>query len=99
MSIGVGVGKGAGAGILIKSAEALERMEWIDTLVVDKTGTLTGGKPTVVQVVAASDQGEARLLASPPCWTGRANIRSPAPSLPQPKPPARQSPKHRTLHP
>ena len=41
----VGVGKGAGAGVLIKSAEALERMEKVDTLVVDKTGTLTEGKP------------------------------------------------------
>src|SRR6185437_3594488 len=48
MSIMVGVGKGAGAGILIKNAEALERFEKIDTLVVDKTGTLTEGKPRVV---------------------------------------------------
>jgi Cu+-exporting ATPase len=47
MSIGVGIGKGAGAGVLIKSAEALERMEKVDTLVVDKTGTLTEGKPKV----------------------------------------------------
>ena len=45
MSIMVGVGKGAGAGVLIKNAEALERMEKVDTLVVDKTGTLTEGKP------------------------------------------------------
>ena len=51
MSIMVGVGKGAGAGVLIKSAEALERMEKVDTLVVDKTGTLTEGKPSVVAVV------------------------------------------------
>ncbi len=41
MSIGVGIGKGAGAGVLIKSAEALEHMEKVNTLVVDKTGTLT----------------------------------------------------------
>ena len=41
MSIGVAIGKGAGAGVLIKSAEALERMEQVNTLVVDKTGTLT----------------------------------------------------------
>ena len=47
----VGVGKGAGAGVLIKSAEALERMEKVDTLVVDKTGTLTEGKPTVTAIV------------------------------------------------
>src|SRR5262249_42072096 len=51
MSIMVGVGKGATAGVLIKSAEALERMEKVDTLVVDKTGTLTEGKPRVVAVV------------------------------------------------
>jgi P-type Cu+ transporter len=52
MSIGVGVGKGAGAGVLIKSAEALERMERVDTLVVDKTGTLTEGKPKVTAITA-----------------------------------------------
>ena len=51
MSIMVGVGKGATAGVLIKNAEALERMEKVDTLVVDKTGTLTEGKPRVVAVV------------------------------------------------
>jgi P-type E1-E2 ATPase len=47
MSIMVGVGKGAGAGVLIKNAESLERFEKVDTLVVDKTGTLTEGKPRV----------------------------------------------------
>ena len=52
MSIMVGVGRGAQAGVLIKNAEALERMEKIDTLVVDKTGTLTEGKPKVVAVIA-----------------------------------------------
>src|SRR5450631_1321569 len=56
MSIMVGVGRGAQAGVLIKNAEALERMEKIDTLVVDKTGTLTEGKPKVVAVVANSSQ-------------------------------------------
>ena len=59
MSIMVGVGKGAMAGVLIKSAEALERMEKVDTLVVDKTGTLTEGRPRVVAVVAAPDMAEA----------------------------------------
>jgi Cu+-exporting ATPase len=54
MSIMVGVGRGAQAGVLIKNAEALERMEKVDTLVVDKTGTLTEGKPKVVAVVAAA---------------------------------------------
>ena len=48
MSIMVGIGRGAIGGVLIKSAEALERMEKVDTLVVDKTGTLTEGKPRVV---------------------------------------------------
>ena len=52
MSIMVGVGKGAQAGVLIKNAGSLERMEKIDTLVIDKTGTLTMGKPTVTKIVA-----------------------------------------------
>jgi Cu+-exporting ATPase len=52
MSIMVGVGKGATAGVLIKSAEALEVMEKVDTLIVDKTGTLTEGKPAVTNFVA-----------------------------------------------
>jgi Cu+-exporting ATPase len=54
MSIMVAVGKGAGAGVLIKSAESLERMEKVDTLVVDKTGTLTEGKPRVTSIVPAA---------------------------------------------
>jgi P-type Cu+ transporter len=53
MSIMVGVGRGAGIGVLIKSAEALERLEKVDTLVVDKTGTLTEGRPSVTEVVPA----------------------------------------------
>jgi Cu+-exporting ATPase len=55
MSIMVGVGRGARAGVLIKNAEALERLEKVDTLVVDKTGTLTEGKPKVVAIVAAAE--------------------------------------------
>jgi P-type Cu+ transporter len=62
MSIGVGVGKGAGAGVLIKSAEALERMEKVDTLVVDKTGTLTEGKPKVRAIVPATGLSESEIL-------------------------------------
>ncbi len=62
MSIGVGVGKGAGHGILIRSAEALERMASVTTLVVDKTGTLTEGKPKVVSVVGAEGASEADVL-------------------------------------
>jgi Cu+-exporting ATPase len=62
MSIMVGVGRAASLGILIKDAEALERMERVDTLVVDKTGTLTEGKPKVVAVAAAPGFDEAALL-------------------------------------
>jgi Cu+-exporting ATPase len=58
----VGVGRGAQAGVLIKNAEALERMEKIDTLVVDKTGTLTEGKPKVVSIVPAPGYDENYLL-------------------------------------
>ncbi|WP_407157387.1 heavy metal translocating P-type ATPase [Bradyrhizobium sp. STM 3557] len=62
MSIMVGVGRGAQAGVLIKNAEALERMEKVDTLVVDKTGTLTEGKPKVTAIVTASGFDEAWVL-------------------------------------
>jgi Cu+-exporting ATPase len=62
MSIMVGIGKGAGSGVLIKNAEALERFEKIDTLVVDKTGTLTEGKPRVVAIVPADGFDEAAVL-------------------------------------
>jgi Cu+-exporting ATPase len=62
MSIMVGVGRGAHAGVLIKNAEALERLEKIDTLVVDKTGTLTVGKPTVVALKPAPGISEETLL-------------------------------------
>jgi Cu+-exporting ATPase len=63
MSIMVGIGKGAGAGVLIKNAEALERFERVDTLVVDKTGTLTEGKPRVVAVIPAADFDESAVLS------------------------------------
>jgi Cu+-exporting ATPase len=62
MSIMVGVGRGAQLGVLIKDAESLERLEAIDTLVVDKTGTLTEGKPKVVAVVSTGDMTEDELL-------------------------------------
>ncbi|SOD22845.1 copper-transporting P-type ATPase [Nitrosomonas ureae] len=62
MSIMVGVGKGAQAGVLIKNAEALERLEKVDTLVIDKTGTLTEGKPTVTKIVATNSFEEDDLL-------------------------------------
>ena len=62
MSIMVGTGRGARAGVLVKNAEALELMEKIDTLVVDKTGTLTEGKPRLSEVVAIGSFGEDELL-------------------------------------
>ena len=63
MSIMVGVGKGASAGVLIKNAEVLERFEKVDTLVIDKTGTLTEGKPRVTVVVAAAGFDESTVLS------------------------------------
>jgi Cu+-exporting ATPase len=62
MSIMVGVGRGAGLGVLIKNAEALELLKKVDTLVLDKTGTLTEGKPRLVSVVCAPDVSESVLL-------------------------------------
>ncbi len=62
MSIMVGVGRGAQAGVLIKNAEALERFEKIDTLVIDKTGTLTEGRPAVTAIKPAPGFDEAELL-------------------------------------
>jgi Cu+-exporting ATPase len=62
MSIMVGVGRGARLGVLIKNAEALERLESIDTLVVDKTGTLTEGKPKVVALRPVEGVGEGEFL-------------------------------------
>jgi P-type Cu+ transporter len=62
MSIVVGVGRGAQLGVLIKNAEALERMEKIDTLVLDKTGTLTEGKPKVVAIRTAAGLNEGEFL-------------------------------------
>jgi Cu+-exporting ATPase len=62
MSIMVGVGRGAGSGILIRDAQALERLEDVDTLVIDKTGTLTEGKPKVVGVFPADGFDESEML-------------------------------------
>ncbi|MFG6543307.1 heavy metal translocating P-type ATPase, partial [Sulfitobacter sp. M22298] len=66
MSIMTATGRGAQAGVLIKNAEALERFEKVDTLIVDKTGTLTMGKPRLVAVLpeAGHDEGEVLLLAA-----------------------------------
>lgn len=62
MSIMVGVGKGAQLGLLVKNAEALERLEKIDTIVVDKTGTLTEGKPKLTHILAADGHDEDYVL-------------------------------------
>ena len=62
MSIMVAMGKGASAGVLFRNAEAIETMRKIDTLVVDKTGTLTRGKPTLVSVTTAEGLDESELL-------------------------------------
>ena len=62
IAIMVGTGRGAHAGVLIKNAEALEIMEKVDTLVIDKTGTLTDGKPRVVSVIAEPGRDENELL-------------------------------------
>jgi P-type Cu+ transporter len=62
MSIMVGTGRGAKSGVLVKKADALEALEKIDTLVVDKTGTLTEGKPRLQKVVAFTDSGEDEVL-------------------------------------
>ncbi|MFN2477384.1 MAG: copper-translocating P-type ATPase [Chthoniobacterales bacterium] len=64
MSIMVGVGRGAHEGVLIKSAEAMERMEKVDTVVVDKTGTLTEGKPALTEVFAASGFDEREIVSA-----------------------------------
>jgi len=62
MSIMVAMGKGASAGVLFKNAEAIETMRKIDTLIVDKTGTLTEGRPRLVSIIATEDVAEAELL-------------------------------------
>ena len=64
MSIMVGVGRGAQMGVLIRDAEALELLEKVDTLVVDKTGTLTEGKPRVVAVIGARGVSESDVVAT-----------------------------------
>ena len=63
MSIMVGIGRGAREGVLIKDAEVLERLEKVDTLTVDKTGTLTEGRPTMLEIIALGDHQDNALLA------------------------------------
>jgi P-type Cu+ transporter len=83
MSIMVGVGKGAGAGVLIRSADTLERQEKVDTLVVDKTGTLTEGKPRVTGITLERGYSGPDLLCLRHRWSGPANTHSLPPSSPR----------------
>ena len=76
MSIMVGTGRGATLGVLVKNAEALELMEKIDTLVVDKTGTLTVGKPRLIAVEPVAGFAEDEVLALRQRLNKAANIRS-----------------------
>src|SRR5690606_20768087 len=62
MSVMVAVGRGANAGVLVKNAASLERLERVNTLTADKTGTLAGGKPTLVSVIAAANWKETEVL-------------------------------------
>jgi len=63
MAIMVGTGRGATAGVLVKNADALERLERVDTIVVDKTGTLTEGRPALISVAAYNGRGEGEVVA------------------------------------
>ena len=76
MSIMMGVGRGAQAGVLIKNAEALEHMEKVDTLFVDKTGTLTEGKPAVTAVVVTAGFSASEVLGMAAALSARASILS-----------------------
>ena len=78
MSIMVGMGRGATAGVLIKNAESLERLEKVDTLVVDKTGTLTEGKPRLgFDYSSRPAEVKTNFCVWRPAWNAAANIRWP----------------------
>ena len=77
MSIMMATGRGAQEGVLIKDAEALERFAKVDTLIVDKTGTLTEGKPQLTDVVPVGDMDEGDFSCSPRAWNAARNIRWP----------------------
>jgi len=75
MAVMVGTGRGAHAGILIRNAEALEMFRKVDTLIVDKTGTLTEGKPQVTSIRSLNDLREDELLRLVRAWNAAANTR------------------------
>jgi len=79
MSIMVGTGRGAQAGVLIRNAEALERLEKIDTLVVDKTGTLTEGKRSWFRSFRWNRSRSGNCSNLRQAWNAAASIRSPRP--------------------
>ena len=82
MSIMVATGKGATAGVLFRNAEAIEILRKVDTLVIDKTGTLTEGKPKLVTVDRPRGGTRRICCAWPPAWNGEANIPWRPPSSP-----------------
>ena len=82
MSIMVATGRGAREGVLVRDAEALEALARVDTLVVDKTGTLTEGKPRLTDVRALAPHEERHCLRWPPAWRKRASTRLPRRSSP-----------------
>jgi Cu+-exporting ATPase len=77
MSIMVATGKAATQGILFRDAAAIENLRRVDTLIVDKTGTLTEGKPAFERAIAAPGLTKRRCCVWPPAWTRAANIRWP----------------------
>ena len=85
MSIMVAAGRGARAGVLVRDAEALERLAGADVLVVDKTGTLTEGRPAVTDVIPAGGIERRACWRSRPRWSGAPSIPWPRPSWPRPR--------------
>ena len=85
MSIMVATGKGATAGVLFKNAQAIEVMRQVDTLVVDKTGTLTEGKPRLMSVTSKDGVDEQPCSAWPPPWRKAVSIPWPRPSSRAPR--------------
>ena len=86
MAVMVGTGRGAHAGVLVKNAEALEKLEKVDTLVLDKTGTLTEGKPRVVQVTShRTNRMKTNFCGLPPVWSDPASILSQRPVVDEAK--------------
>jgi len=85
MSIMVAKGRGATAGVLVKNAEVLEALEGVDTVVVDKTGTLTEGRPSLSTVVPVAGVGEAEVLRLAASLSAAASTRSRRPSCAGPR--------------